>query len=305
VRLIIISRDRHDYSPTLESLPKILRDEVEVWVPRDQYKLYKKSPIFSGIAIETWDPHIDCVPKKRRFLYENIKEEYMVIDDDLKLSAWDAKAQKYVDADSKPKSFVKGLEHSFALFDTHQNVGITNTFMASMKIKKDGALEHGGVPFCFAGFAKMKRRPKLDFKTFFFTDIAMPMQLLDKGHTVRTVARIAYSMRANKKLASTGTTPYRSEFLIQYSALALALQMRGYVFGLDHTGNNGGGWSLKKTFLRPNRERSDAWIREFCAGQGMRRPPKAVDLDLETPFQDLVAEFKASWANAQKNTKAK
>lgn len=299
MRLIIISRDRHDYSPTLESLPKILRDQVEVWVPKDQFKLYKKSPIFDGAKIATWDLHIDCVPKKRRFLYENIYEDYMVIDDDLKLSSWDGKAQKYVDAASNPKAFVKGLEHAFSLFDSNANVGITNTFMASMKIKKDGTLDHGGVPFCFAGFAAKKKRPKLDFQTFFFTDIAMPMQLLHKGLSVRTDARIAYSMRSNKKLASTGTTPYRSEFLIQYSALALALQMRGYVFGLDQTGNNGGGWSLKKTFLRPNKERSDKWIREFCTSEGMRRPPKPVDLDLETPFDELVSQYKEAWAKAK------
>jgi hypothetical protein len=221
----------------------------------------------------------------------------MVIDDDLKLSAWDDKNQKYVDADKNPKLFIRGLEHAFSLFDQNVNVGITNTFMASMKIKKDGTLDHAGVPFCFAGFSS--KRPKLDFKTFFFTDIAMPMQILDKGMSVRTDARIAYSMRNNKKLSSTGTTPYRSEFLIRYSALALAIQMPGYVHGLEDTGNNGGGWSLRKTFTRPNLEKTQKFIREFCTAEDMKRKPKLVDLKIKTPFADLTAEFALSWNNAR------
>jgi hypothetical protein len=298
MKLIIISRDRHDYSPTVESLPKILKDKVEVWVPKDQYKQYKKSPIFEGHPLTVWPSFVDCVPKKRRFLYENVDDHYMVIDDDLKLSSWHPTDRRYIDAKANPKLFLKGLEHSFSLFDSHTNVGITNTFMASMKIKATGELHHSGIPFCFAGFSK--KRPKLEFKTFFFTDIAMPMQLLDQGLKTCTDARIAYSMRSNKKLSSTGTSPYRSEFLIRYSALALALQMPGYIFGLRHTGNNGGGWSLKKTFLRPNIERSKAFIREFCIGEGMRRPPKLVDLRLKTPFPDLVAEFSRSWDDVRK-----
>lgn len=298
MRLIIISRDRHDYSPTIESLPQILRSKVEVWIPKDQYKLYKSSPLFDGVKLVGWPSYVDCVPKKRRYLYEHVDSDYMVIDDDLKLSAWDGKRQKYVDAFDNRSLFVRGLEHAFSLFDSNANVGITNTFMASMKIKKDGVLDHGGVPFCFAGFSA--KRPKLDFKTFFFTDIAMPMQLLDQGLTVRTDARVAYSMRSNKKLASTGTTPYRSEFLIRYSALALAIQMPGYVHGLDHTGNNGGGWSLKKTFTRPNEEKTQAFIREFCIAEGMKRKPKLVDLKIKTPFADLTAEFASAWNDARK-----
>lgn len=75
--------------------------------------------------------------------------------------------------------------------------------------------------------------------------------------------------------------------------------MPGYVHGLDNTGNNGGGWSLKKTFLRPNIERSRAFIKKFCKEEGMKRAPKLIDLNLKTPFADLVAAFAASWADAR------
>ncbi len=296
MRLIITSRGRHDYSPTLESMPTILKSQVEVWVPKTEIKLYKASPLFKGVKFQAWDTNIDCIPKKRRFLYENIDGDYMVIDDDIKLGMWDG--ARYVDPSTNPKKFVKFLERTFGYFDTHTNVGITNTFMASKKIKETGKYTHSGIPFCFAGFSK--DRPQIDFKAFFFTDIAMPMQILAKGGKVLTDARLSYSMRSNKKLATTGTTPYRTDDLIKYSALALAIQMPGYVHGLTNTGNNGGGWSLKKTFTRPNVAKGKEFIREFCLENGLKRPPKLVDLDLDTPFEELKCKYTEAWVRASK-----
>lgn len=296
MKLIIASRGRHDYSPTMDSLPAILKSQVEVWVPKDEIKLYRASPIFKGAKFIAWPSYVDCIPKKRRFLYENVNQDYMVLDDDLKLGIWTG--DRYSNPEDYSSRFVKTLEHTFDYFDNHTVVGVTNTFMASKKIKETGKLTNGGVPFCFAGFAK--KRPKLDFKTFFFTDIAMPMQILSQDLKIVTDARISYTMRSNQKLATTGTTPYRTDDLIKYSALALALQMPGYVHGLSNTGNNGGGWSLKKTFTRPNLDKGKVWVREFCVENGMVRKPALVDLDLKTPFEDLKRKYKQSWDNARK-----
>lgn len=299
MNLFVISRDRWDYSPTMDTMPKAVKALVTVMVPKDQYKLYKASAVFSGVrAIACWPTHIDCVPKKRRFLYENTVGAYVVIDDDLGLVQWDAKAQRFIPAKNGPNLFMKRIEALFShLEDGYGSVGAANTFMTSIKIKKEGTfLFDSQVPFCFAGFSA--DRPKLSWKTFFFTDISMPMQMMAKGHKVATYAPLAYNMRANKKLASTGTTPYRTEAVIKYSALALSQMMPGHVFGLKDTGNNGGGWSLQKTFVRPNPKRSLAWENQFMEDNKLRLVPDLIDLKLKTPMQDLFTQYRESWETA-------
>lgn len=300
MRLIVLSRGRHDYSPTLETMPKIMRPHVQVWVPKEEYGAYKRSPIFKGVEIVAWPSHIDCIPKKRRYLYENVDGAYMAIDDDLKLMVWDTEKGNYSNADSNPKKFIRGLEIAYGKLDTHTNVGIANTFMTSMKVKDKQTLEFGEVPFCFAGFSK--DRPKLKFQTFFFTDIAMPMQIIKRrGHeSVITMAHIAYGMRSNKKLAATGTTPYRTDEVILHSALSLSQQMPGYVTGLRNTGNNGGGWSLKKTFRKPNIDRTNEWYQTLGKEYGLTALPTLVELDLKTPMADLHLLYKKGLAKAAK-----
>lgn len=297
MRLIILSRGRHDYSPTMEYLPKVLRGIVEVYVPKPEYSAYKASPIFSGVRIRCWPSSVDCIPKKRRYLYEQVDGEYIAIDDDLKLMVWDKEKKNYSSAESNPKGFVKGLELTYSDLEKHQNVGIANTFMTSMKVNDTGSFEFKDVPFCFAGFSK--DRPEIDFKTFFFTDIAMPMQILKKGGSVVTKAHIAYSMRANKKLATTGTTPYRSDEVIIYSALSLAQQMPGHVTGLKNTGNNGGGWSLKKSFHRCNVNSSNEWLKEFSKEHGLLALPPLVDLDFAVPMSELFKTYARNMEKAR------
>ena len=299
MKLIMLSRGRHDYAATLEHMPTSMKDMLEVWVPKSEYKAYKSSPLFSGVRkIVCWPTNIDCVPKKRRYLYENIDGAYVAIDDDLKLMVWDREKSNFSAATTNPQKFMRGLELTYGdLYEGVTNVGIANTFMTSMKIKDKRTFEFSDVPFCFAGFSA--DRPKLDFKTFFFTDIAMPMQLLKKRHQVLTNARIAYSMRSNKKLAATGTTPYRTADVIKYSAVSLAQQLPGHVNGLKETGNNGGGWSLAKSFVNPNKERTRKWLREFASAEGLTALPPLVDLDLETPMDEIFDLYRKNWQLAK------
>jgi hypothetical protein len=298
MNLIITSRGRHDYAPTIESMPKRIREFVTVMVPKVEYKAYKASDLYKGTTIECWPSYVDCIPKKRRYLYENVDGAYLVLDDDLKIHLWSKKKSAYVAAVDHHEGMFKALEMTFNLFDKHTAVGASNTFMMPIKIRETGKLIHeSAVPFCFAGFAK--KRPKLEYQTFFFTDIAMPMQLLSKGLSVATNAAIGYGMRNNKKLQSTGTSVYRNDEIIKYSALALARQMPGYVFGLKHTGNNGGGWSLQKTFVRPNEERTKKWVKEFLQENGLIKAPKNVELDLKTPMAELFANYKYSWSRVR------
>jgi hypothetical protein len=280
-------------------MPKDLLKSVQVWIPKNEYKDYKRSPIFKGLDLQCWPTYVDCIPKKRRYLYENIVGDYMAIDDDLKLMVWDNKKKNFSPALDAPEKFERGLVRSYAhLTSGVANVGLANTFMTSMKINEKKTFEFNDVPFCFAGFSG--DRPKIRFNTFFFTDIAMPMQIMQANRKVLTAAYCAYSMRSNKKLASTGTTPYRTSDVIKYSAVSLAQQMRGHVTGLRETGNLGGGWSLQKTFQRPNLERANAFLREFAAREGLESLPKLVDLDLKTPMEELFRIYRKNWESAKK-----
>jgi len=303
VQLFILSRDRWDYSPTVDTMPAEAMTFVTVMVPKDQYKQYRASPNFKGLTIECWPDYVDCVPKKRRYLYEKVKGAYMVIDDDLGIQVWSSRDQKYVPANSKPTLFMSKLDRMWDRLDTADigTVGATNTFMASKRIKENGGqtVWPGLVPFCFAGFGA--DRPKIKWRTFFFTDIAMPMQIMKQGGTSVTDFSIAYSMRNNKKLQTTGTSVYRDEATIKYSALALAKTVPGHVFGLKDTGNNGGGWSLQKTFTRPNLSRSNQWISGFLDQEGLTHVPRTVDLTLKTPMAELFANYKESWEQAQED----
>ncbi len=299
MKLVVLSRGRHDYAPTIESMPKDLLGDVQVWVPKNEYKDYKRSPIFKGLDIECWPTYVDCIPKKRRYLYENLIGSYMALDDDLKLMVWDNKKKNFSPALDDPEKFQRGLDLSCAHLNSgYTNVGIANTFMTSMKINDKKTFEFNDVPFCFAGFSE--DRPKIAFNTFFFTDIAMPMQIMKAKRKVLTTAYCAYSMRSNKKLASTGTTPYRTPEVIKYSALSLAQQMRGHVTGLKETGNLGGGWSLKKTFQKPNLDRANAFLREFAAQEGLKALPPLVDLDLRIPMDELFRIYRMNWEAAKK-----
>jgi hypothetical protein len=291
MKLIITSRDRHDYAPTFESLPDILKSCVEVWVPKDQYKLYRGSARYTGATIECWPDYVDCIPKKRRYLYENVADPYLVLDDDLGLSTWSAKQLKYVPAKLMPTRFTRGVESIFGDLDSAIVAGATNTFMASKRILETGELEHGAVPFCFAGFAEKAKRPDLEYNAFFFTDIAMPLQCIIAGGRVVTNARIAYSMRDNQKLRQSGTNKYRTPELIVYSAMAMAKQFPGYIHALDYTGNHGGGFTLRKTFTRPNVKRTEKFLEEFMNLHAMSRMPKYVELDLKTPFAELNCKY--------------
>jgi hypothetical protein len=296
MKIIMLSRGRHDYSPSISTMPPALREIVEVWVPKAEYKTYKESPLFSGVKIEAWPSYIDCVPKKRRFLYENIDSEYMSMDDDLSLKVWSATENKFVKAVDKPKLFMRHLENIYDSLDSHTVVGAANTFMTSLKIKETGSTVNDDVPFCFVGFAA--DRPKLTFKTFFFTDIAMPMQIVKAGMSVRTNASIAYDLKSNEKLKSTGTTPYRTDAVILYSAVTLAQQCRGHVFGLSKTANHGGDWSLKKSFRKPSKERSEKWLSEFAAEHGLKALPIPVELSLKTSMEELHELYRKSWSDA-------
>jgi hypothetical protein len=302
----MLSRDRWDYSPTMSTMPDALKEYVTVMVPHDQLKQYQNSELFQHVKdIKAWIPFIDCVPKKRRYLYENVKGPYIVLDDDLGLVQWNTDTEKFDPLTKKPNLFMRRVERMWKDLEcgSSMSVGAANTFMTSKRIKEQGKLWWPDqVPFCFAGYGA--KRPKLQWNQFFFTDIAIPMQLMAMGHPVTTYAALAYNMRNNKKLQTTGTSVYRNEDVIKYSALALSRMMPGYVFGLKDTGNNGGGWSLQKTFTRPNRDRTNDWEAKFLAENGLNRVPLPVDLNLAKPKEDLFKAYASSWKTARKPRKA-
>lgn len=312
MRYIITSRGRSDYQLTLSSLPDELKKHVELWVPKSELSDYENSPHTQGVeSIHTWPKAIDCIPKKRLHLAQTLKEPFMVLDDDLNLRVWVAAEGKYFGPDSSKKArseFTRHfLETAPKLLDSFGYASFASKFMAESNIKKNGSLlARDAVGFCFSGFNKLSLRPDFHTKPFFFTDISMPLQVIQNDQPTAIHYGISYDMRSNKKLHSTGTTPYRDDITIKYSAIAMARMFPGIVTGLKYTGNSGGGWSLEKGFSRATKGvtvnsllKTHEFLRTIMKQEGLVRLPKLIDLDPDTPLADLKKQYEGWFARAR------
>lgn len=304
MKIYVLSRDRWDYSPTMSTLPKIVRQQMTVMVPPDQYKQYKKSQLFADCKhIVAWPSYVDCVPKKRRFLYEKVKDDHMVVDDDLGFLLWNG--ERFVPATDHPKVALKRFERMFDMLDTRTMVGGASTFMTSKRIKEQGTtiFEHNA-PFCCVAYAK--NRPKLKWYPFFYTDVSMPLQLSAVHRkNICTYAGLAFNFRTNQKLLTTGTSTYRDHDITLFSAISLAQLVPGHVFDLKKSNNKTGGVAMYKSFTTRNDKRSDAFVTKFLAEHGLQRLPELVDLDLRTPRAELFEQYRQSWADAGLKIKSK
>lgn len=299
MKIYVLSRDRWDYSPTMTTLPKIVRQQMTVMVPPDQYKQYKKSELFADCKhIVAWPSYVDCVPKKRRFLYEKVDGDHMVVDDDLGFLLWNG--ERFVPATDHPKVALKRFERMFDMLGTRTMVGGASTFMTSKKIKEHGTtVFEQTAPFCCVAYSA--DRPKLKWYPFFYTDVSMPLQL-SAVHEKRiaTYAGLAFNFRTNKKLATTGTSTYRDHDITLYSALALARLVPGHVFDLKVSNNKTGGVAMYKSFTTRNDKRSEAFITRFMQEHKLTKYPEQVSLDLKTPREELFAQYRASWKKARR-----
>lgn len=262
MKIIIVSTDRPDYQLTVQNIPEHLRSSVVMYIPERQLDAYSRNPVLKSVTFKVWPDGgpIDCIPRKRAWFYSTIKSDHLVMDDDLTFSAYDKSSGELVASSSRkyPRLFESAV--SGLLNDDSVICGFANRFMCQDAIAANGLRSATGLPFCAVAFSR-NRPLDLQFKTFFFTDISIPLQIRSRGLQVSTSYRLVYSLRSNRTLSTTATTKYREDDIVLYSAISMAQLFPGRIFGLKNTGNSGGGWSLQKSLTpgEPTARSIDKW----------------------------------------------
>lgn len=314
MRILILSAGRPDYQLTLASIPESLHSKIEVFVPKSEYKEYKRSPFLSKVgAIHAWPQHVDCVPRKRAWVMRNVNEPHLLLDDDLTIQAWDSRKHELLGTDTK-----RGFELlKYHLFETipenlkhYDYLGLGGRFMYQQKVLKadERGMIGGEVPVCAVGKTQSAKKFGVKFTTFFFTDVSIPMQMKARGHKVGTFYGLIYSQRANQKLAKTGTSPYRSDPVVKYSAMSMARMFKGSVFGLKSSGESGGGWTLLKRMVDlgskdPTEaavQKAKHWIKTFCTEERLKALPPLVNICTDISREELYDLYAQNWKQAQR-----
>ncbi len=312
MRYILASYGRHDLQITLESLTREALSQIELWVVQSQYDLYRKGWYANKVkTIQCWPEYIDCIPKKRQWMLKNAGDDYMILDDDAALMVWDSRADRYVKPIDNPKLFNRRfLEQMPELFERYDGVSATTKFMAEPAIRENGLISENAIGFVVSGFSERVNWKKLDrlYKTFFFTDIAVPLQIFQKSHSSVIYRGICYNQSTRAALQATGTNEYRTDFLKLDSALKMAQLFPGIVTGATENGNNGGGMTITKFFSRvtkgvstKNIQASEDFVVAACKQHGLKRPPKIITYADETPRDEIFRTFKDEWAKAKRS----
>jgi hypothetical protein len=297
---------------TLQNLPPKVQQQVELWVVPSQYKEYKREWASTVKSIEVWPTHIDCVPKKRQWLAQNMESNYFVLDDDVGMYVWDRRAGRYNTAKADPKAFAhEFLDVLPTLYDDHKCVSLASKFMAEQHARKS-LIKHNTVGFVVTGFCrgtiqKLVKRDQLWFnKTFMFTDLAIPLQVLQATRSSVCYYGLVYNHSTVKELSVTGTATYRDDFVKLDSALKMARMFPGIVTGAKENGNRGGGMTIQKWFQRAVKgvkpqhvQASKDYVRSVCEEHGLIKPPKIFQYPDEMPRDEIIATFKRNWKRAK------
>jgi hypothetical protein len=313
MRYIIPSLGRPDFQVTLNSLPEHLLKYVELFVIEDEYKQYKKQSYASKLkAINVWPKHIDCMPKKRKWLAQNIKDDYVMMDDDLNLYSW--VGNRYVPAKKDVNRFTKRFMETFpALYEDYKAVGIPMKFFADQQVKANGLYKYNDVGFVFNGFAKGAAANVRFNQVFAFTDMAIPFQVLRKYKSSITYYGMCFSQSSARVLSTTGMSSYRTDFVKLDSALKMCQLYAGVVTGFKETKvDNGGGISLQKRVSRlidgctlDHVEKSHYFVHQFCQEHELSEPPDIFQYEDEMPRADIIAQFQTNWNRVKIKRKKK
>ena len=303
MRYIIPSLGRPDLQITLKSLPPKLLKHVELFVVKSEYKAYKSQDYASKVkAINVWPSHIDCMPKKRKWLALNAGSDFIMMDDDLGLYTWTG--ERYVKAiDAEAKFTKRFLEVLPGLYDRYYMVSCPMKYFADTHVKANGLYKYDDVGYVFTGFAKGAAN-RVDFnKVFSFTDMSVPMQVLKRHQASVTFYGICFAQSSAKALSTTGMSTYRTDFVKLDSALKMVQLFPGVVTGFRTTKvDNGGGISLEKRVSRlldgtkPHHvEKSEAFVKQFCAEHNLIKPPKIFQYPDDMPRDEIIRQFQANW----------
>lgn len=310
MKWVMLSYGRPDLQITLQKMPRKLLGQIEMMVVPSEYKAYKSGWFANKVkSIECWPKEIDCAPKKRKWAALNLKDDYMLMDDDISLYVWSEREQKFVPPAAEPRQFEREfMENIPQLFKEFPGVSLGNKFMADPWVRANGKMKVDNVGFVVSGFAKnAPRRELLYNRVFAFTDISLPLQMYQLTGKSLIYYGLCYNHSANKKLESTGMATYRDDFVKMDSAVKMARMFPGIVTGMKDTGNKGGGITLTKFFSRVrkgvsenNLKASEEFIRTTCMAHGLVRVPKLFEYEDDMPRAEIIQLFKQNWEAAKK-----
>jgi hypothetical protein len=304
MRYFVLSYNRPDLQITLQSMPPDLLSQIELMVVPKEYKQYKRGWYASKVkAIHTWPDYVDCVPKKRHWIAQNAKDDYILIDDDVNLYVWSRKRDKFVRALDLPKRFAyEFMEGLPSQFETYASVAAANKFMADPFVRQHGLVKDDSVGFVMSGFAKGTTKKVQMGCTFVYTDIDLPLQVFQEHKTSCIYYGLCYNHSGVKALQNTGTSTYRSDFLKLDSAIRMAVLYQGIITGAKWNNNKGGGVTLQKWFNRVKTgvtaahvNKTQEWLRTICAEHGLRSCPDFYRYDMETPKDYIFQKYEELW----------
>jgi hypothetical protein len=311
MRYMVLSYGRHDIQITLKNIPEKHLKDVELWVVPSEYKAYRKGWYANKVkSINCWPKHIDCAPKKRKYVATQMKDEHtMLIDDDINLYVWSDKAQRFVRPEQAPKRFEKEwTERIPELFEKHMAVSLGNKFMADPWVREHGTLKKDTIGYVFTGYSKKAPTDEIKHNRLLaFADIAIPLQVYQKTRDSVIYYGLCYNHAGSKKLENTGVSSYRDDFINLDSALKMGRLFPGIVTGLKWTGNKGGGFTLTKWFSRVKKGVSDSnieattkWLEQMKEEHGLKKLPKMFEYEDEMPRAEIIKTFKDNWEKAKK-----
>lgn len=309
MRYFVLSYGRPQLQITLKSMPESVLQHIELMIVPAEYEAYRDNGLSQKLkAIHAWPSYLDCVPKKRHWMAQNAKDNYILMDDDVNMYVWSKKENKFVPALREPKAFERHfLEGIPCQFDKFASVACANKFMADQYVRDNGLVKKNSVGFVVSGFRKGAAANVKVGRTFVYTDIDLPLQVYqDRGSSCQYYG-IAYNHASNKALEATGTSTYRSEFVKMDSAVRMAMLYPGIVTGASQNNNKGGGWTLQKYFSRVNKGVSDAaiqksrdFVKELCKSHGLKRPPRPFAWDFKMPREKILDTYTRLWEEAKK-----
>jgi hypothetical protein len=305
MRYIIPSFGRSDLQITLQSLPPKLLPHIELFVVPSEVKAYRKGWYASKVkSIQVWPEYVDCMPKKRKWLALNAGDDFMMLDDDLMLYTW-TKDKRYAKAVDEEKLFTRRFTESLpALYDAgNAMVSCPMKYFADTYVKANGLYKNEDVGYVFTGFAKGKAKHVEFNKVFSFTDMSVPMQVLQQHKQAVTYYGMCFAQSSAKALATTGMSTYRTDFVKLDSALKMLQLFEGVVTGFRKTKvDNGGGISLEKRVSRlltgvtdAHVAKSQASVAAVCKLYGLRKPPRIFQYPDDMPRDEIIHTFQRNW----------
>lgn len=310
MRWCIMSYQRPKLQVTINSIPDKFLSQVELWVRPEEYKLYKKESYASKLKkIHVWENHMDFMPKKRKFFCQQVgkKDDFMMMDDDVRLRVWNTKEQRYVSGHDDPRLFEKYFCDVFpGLFEKYDHVAAANQFMANPYIKAHGLEKVGTTGPVVWGFAKGAACDLKFSRTFGYQDMYIPWQVQNatKGKTIVHYG-IAFGHDNRPELEATGIGHVKPLLMVD-TIMKLAHLMPGIVTGYKMTGKDEERWCMIKWPSRvlkgvneQHLQQSKDFIAEECKKQGLLRRPKIFEFEDEMPKAEIIAQIYANWRAAK------